>query len=110
MIKIITGDSAEFNFSIVYPGAVDGLPAPDLSEATVVFAIEQVGGKRPVKVEKSVTSPETNIVTYTFTPEETAVLPTGAYKACCKVYYGNEATTVWMENIIVIKGVLGANS
>ena len=109
MIKIITGDSAVFNFSIVYPGAVDGVPAPDLSTSTVAFGLEQVNARYPYKTEKTVVNPATNLVTYTFTPSETENMPEGSYKACCKVYYGNEATTVWMENIVVIKGVLGAN-
>lgn len=104
MIKIITGDSAAFNFAIVYPGAVDGVPTPDLSNTTVIFAIKQ--GK--TLVEKTVVNSDTNILTFTFTPEETKVLPIGAYDACCKVYYGTEATTVWMDKIIVVKGVLDA--
>lgn len=104
MIKIITGDSAVFNFAIVYPGAVDGVPTPDLSNTTVIFAIKQ--GKTLVK--KTIVSSDTNILTFTFTPEETEVLPIGAYDACCKVYYGDKATTVWMDKIIVMKGVLDA--
>lgn len=106
MIKIITGDSAAFNFAIVYPGAVDGVPTPDLSNTTVVFAIKQ--GK--TLVEKTIVNSDTNILTFTFTPEETEVLPIGAYDACCKVYYGDEATTVWMDKIIVVKGVLDAGN
>lgn len=105
MIKIITGDSAAFNFAIVYPGAVDGVPTPDLSNTTVIFAIKQ--GK--TLVEKTIVNSDTNILTFTFAPEETETLPIGAYDACCKVYYGDEATTVWMEKIIVVKGVLDAS-
>lgn len=105
MIKIITGDSAVFNFAIVYPGAVDGVPTPDLSNTTVVFAIKQ--GK--TLVEKSIVNSDTNILTFSLTPEETEVLPIGAYDACCKIYYGDEATTVWLDKIIVMKGVLNAN-
>ena len=104
MIKIITGDSTVFNFAIVYPGAVDGVPTPDLSNDTVKFGLKN---KKTGKIiEKSVTSPATNIVTFSFTPEETAVLSQGLYEGCCKIYYDNEATTVWMQDIVVIKGVL----
>lgn len=105
MIKIITGDSAVFNFALVYPGAVDSVPAPDLSNSTVVFAIKQ--GK--TLVEKTIVNSDTNILTFTLTPEETEVLPLGKYDACCKVYYGEEATTVWMDTIVVVKGVLNAS-
>lgn len=105
MIKVITGDSAVFNFALVYPGAVDGVPTPDLSESTVVFAIKQ----KKIQIEKSIINSDTNILTFILTPEETEKLPLGAYDACCKVYYGDEATTVWMDKIIVMKGVLNAN-
>lgn len=105
MIKIITGDSAVFNFAIVYPGAVDGLPTPDLSNTSVVFALE----KDSFIIKKTITNSDTNILTYTLSPEETASMKPGKYKGCCKIYYGEEATTVWMDTIIVIKGVLGAD-
>ena len=104
MIKIITGDSAVFNFAIVYPGAVDGKPTPDLTNATIVFALK----KDKTLVEKTITGSDTNIVTFSLTPQETASMPAGVYDACCKVYYDNNATTVWMQSITVIKGVLGA--
>lgn len=107
MIKIITGDSAVFNFAIIYPGAVDGVPTPDLSQDTVVFALKnkKVKGK---EIEKSISGPQSNIVTFTLTPQETEKLPMGVYEACCKIYYGENATTVWLQDVMVIKGVLDA--
>ena len=105
MIKIITGDSAVFNFAIVYPGAVDGVPAPDLSNSTVVFAMKKRNGKS-VAFEESVSGPETNVVTFSMTPQESSKLIAGVYDACCKVYSGDAATTVWMGDITVIEGVL----
>lgn len=106
MIKIITGDSAVFNFAIVYPGAVDGVPTPDLSQDTIKFGLKsKTTGKI---IEKSVVGPDTNLVTFSFTPTETAALKQGVYEGCCKVYYGENATTVWMEDIMVAEGVLDA--
>ena len=106
MIKIITGDSATFTFSIVYPGAVDGTPAPDLSDATVVFALK----KDKTLVEKTIANPDTNILYFSLSPEETQRLSAGIYDACCKIYYDSgEAKTVWMDNVTVVKGVLGAD-
>lgn len=105
MIKIITGDTAAFTFSIVYPGAVDGIDFPDLSNTDVVFAL-----KNDKKlIEKTISHPETNVLYFSLSPEETAALKPGLYDACCKVYYASgEAKTVWIGNITVIKGVLGA--
>ena len=108
MIKIITGDSAVFTFSIVYPGAVDGLPAPDLSNTTIKFAIEEQDVRVPHTLEKEIVNSDTNIVRFEFSPQETEGLRPGLYIGCCKIYYGENATTVWMGNIIVKKGVLGA--
>lgn len=108
MITIITGDSAVFNFSVVYPGAVDGLPTPDLSNTTVAFAMEKTETRKPVVIEKKIVNSDTNILSFTFTPQETEAMSAGVYNACCKIYYGSEATTVWMDNILVKKGVLGA--
>lgn len=106
MIKIITGDTATFTFFIVYSGAVDSMPTPDLSEATVVFALKN--GKR--EISKEIVSPPTNVASFTLTAEETATLPSGVYESCCKIYYNNgEAITAWSSSISVIKGVLGAN-
>lgn len=105
MIKIITGDSAVFNFAIVYPGAVDGMPTPDLSTDTIVFAMKnKKTGK--IVVEKTVSNPTTNIITFTLTPQETSALSQGVYESCCKVYYNDNATTVWMQDVMAIKGVL----
>ena len=106
MIKIITGDSAAFNFAIVYPGAVDGVPTPDLSQDTIKFALKN---KKSGKIiEKEISNPDTNILTFTFSPDETAKLSQGVYEGCCKVYYGDNATTVWLEDVMVIQGVLDA--
>lgn len=105
MLKIITGDSASFTFSIVYPGAVDGVPTPDLSNATIAFAMKKRERKNII-IEKTVSNPETNIIEFFLTPEETAQMPAGVWEACCKVYYDNQATTVWMDTINVVEGVL----
>lgn len=105
MIKIITGDSAAFNFAIVYPGAVDGVPAPDLSQDTIKFALKYKKNGR-IYVEKEIVNPATNILMFGLTMDETAELPTGLYEGCCKVYYGENATTVWLQDIMVIKGVI----
>lgn len=107
MIKIITGDSAVFNFAIVYPGAVDGVPTPDLSQDTVKFALKNKKTGR-LYVEKTVSNPDTNLISFSLTSQETAKLPSGTYEGCCKVYYDTEATTVWLEDIMVVKGVLDA--
>lgn len=106
MIKIITGDTSRFTFSIVYSGAVDGLPAPVLDNATVVFALKK---DRHTLTKESV-QPESNIVSFVLTPEETARMSAGVYEACCKIYYEDgSAVTAWADNVTVIKGVLGAD-
>lgn len=106
MIKVITGDTAAFTFSILYPGAVDGVTAPDLSEATVEFAMAY---KNKVVVRKSIVHPDSNIVYFSVSPSETAVLTPGTYEACCKIFFDSgEAKTAWLGDITVIKGVLGA--
>ena len=107
MNKIITGDTAVFTFAILYPGAVDGVPAPDLSNDTVKFALKN---KRTGKVccEKEVANPDTNIITFTLSAEETGTLTAGVYEACCKIYYDGYATTVWAQEFVAIKGVLDA--
>lgn len=107
MVKIITGDSAVFNFAIVYPGAVDGLPTPDLSQDTIKFALKHKKNGR-IYVEKEIINPATNILTFSFTMDETAELPAGLYEGCCKVYYGENATTVWQQDVMVVEGVLDA--
>ena len=108
MIKIITGDTATFTFTILYPGAVDGVENPDLSQANVVFAMVKTGATR-VAVEKTIRHPASNIVYFSLSPQETAGLSTGVYNACCKIYFDDgEAKTAWMGDITVIKGVLNA--
>ena len=108
MIKIITGDTATFTFTILYPGAVDGVENPDLSAATVVFAMKRAGANK-VSIEKEIVHPESNIVYFSLSPEDTSALATGVYNACCKIYFDNgEAKTAWMGDITVIKGILNA--
>lgn len=108
MIKIITGDTATFTFTILYPGAVDGVENPDLSHARVVFAMVKTATSR-VAIEKTILHPESNIVYFSLNPQETAGLSTGVYNACCKIYFDDgEAKTAWMGDITVIKGVLNA--
>ena len=108
MIKIITGDTATFTFTILYPGAVDGVQNPDLSQTTVAFAMKKPGVAK-IAVEKTITHPQSNIVYFSLTPQETAALTAGVYNACCKIYFENdEAKTAWMGDITVIKGVLNA--
>lgn len=108
MIKIITGDTATFTFSIIYPGAVDGVPNPDLSSASVTFAMKRSGATK-LAIEKTITHPESNIVYFALTPEETAGLAQGVYNACCKVYFDSgEAKTAWLGDITVVKGLLDA--
>lgn len=111
MLKIITGDSANFTFSIVYPGAVDGVEFPDLSDADVVFALKRNLNDATPVIEKRIVKPDTNIVYFSLTPTETASLVQGVYHACCKLYYeSGNAKTVWLGDITVIKGVLGAGN
>jgi hypothetical protein len=108
MIKIITGDTATFTFTILYPGAVDGVENPDLSTATVVFAMQKSGSSKIV-IEKEIVHPESNIVYFSLAPEETSALTAGVYNACCKIYFDNgEAKTAWLGDVTVIKGILNA--
>lgn len=111
MNKIITGDSVEFTFSVLYAGAVASQPAPDLSDCDAVFAIKRnkTDPDSKVFVKKTITSPATNILTFELSAEETARMQEGTYSACCKLYYTNDdEITVWMDDLVVIKGVLGA--
>lgn len=111
MNKIITGDSAGFTFSILYAGAVDGKDAPDLTACDVVFAVKKNRTDPDSKAlaKKIISKPDTNIVYFELTAEETARMSVGTYSACCKLYYdsGTELT-VWMDELTVVKGVLGA--
>lgn len=111
MQKIISGDSQGFTFSILYAGSVDGKEKPDLSAADVVFAIKKNSEDPDNKalVYKTVSAPDSNIVYFEITPEESARLKPGTYPACCKIYYNSgSAVTVWLDTIMVTKGVLGA--
>lgn len=111
MNKIITGDTAGFTFSILYAGAIDGKDAPDLTACDVVFAIKKnkIDPDTKVIVKKTISAPDTNIVYFELTAEETAKMNPGTYSACCKLYYNSGTElTVWLEDITVIKGVLGA--
>lgn len=112
MNKIITGDTSGFTFSILYAGAVDGKDAPDLSACDVVFAVKRNKTDPDSKaiIKKTISAPDSNIVYFEITPEESAKMAIGVYSACCKLYYNSgTALTVWMDDITVIKGVLGAN-
>ena len=112
MNKIITGDTAVFTFSVLYEGAVADKEAPDLSNCDAVFAMKKsvVDPDTKVVVKKTISSPTTNILSFEVSASETASLAQGVYTACCKLYYTNgEEATIWMGNITVIKGVLGAN-
>lgn len=111
MNKIITGDTAGFTFSILYSGAVDGQDTPDLTQCNVVFAVKRnkTDPDTKVIVTKTIAHPDTNIVYFELTPEETAKMAVGVYSACCKLYYeSGTALTVWMDDLTVVKGVLGA--
>lgn len=111
MQKIISGDSQGFTFSILYAGAVDGKETPDLTAADVVFAIKKNIDDPDNKalIYKTISAPESNIVYFEITDEETQKLKPGTYPACCKIYYNSgSAVTVWLDTIMVVKGVLGA--
>ena len=111
MQKIITGDSKGFTFSILYAGAIDGKEAPDLSASDVVFAVKKDSADPDSKalIYKTVHAPETNIVYFEISAQESASLKPGSYPACCKIYYNSgSAITVWLDTIMVTKGVLGA--
>lgn len=112
MNKIITGDSAGFTFSILYSGAIDGKETPDLSACDVVFAIKAdlKDSDSKALVKKVISAPDTNIVHFELTKEETASMKPGVYRGCCKLYYNSgSAITVWLEDVMVVKGVLGAD-
>lgn len=112
MNKIITGDSAGFTFSILYAGAVDGKDAPDLTACDVVFAVKKskLDPDSKAIVKKVISAPDTNIVYFELTAEETTKMNPGTYSACCKLYYNSgTAKTVWLDEIVVTKGVLGAD-
>lgn len=108
MLKIITGDSAGFTFSIVYAGMVADMPAPDLSACTVKFMIKASMTDSDYKAvfAQAIVNPDTNIVHFQLDPADTAKLKQGTYKAACKLFYdsGTELT-VWQGDIIVATGV-----
>ena len=111
MNKIITGDTSGFTFSILYEGAIDGKEAPDLSACDVVFAVKKNVNDPDSKaiIKKTISAPDTNIVYFEITPEESSTMPVGVYSACCKLYYNSGvALTVWLDEVMVVKGVLGA--
>lgn len=113
MLKIITGDSQGFTFSILYAGSVDGKEKPDLTGADVVFAIKKDSSDPDSKalIYKTIQSPESNIVYFEITAEESSKLKPGTYPACCKVFYNSgAAVTVWLDTIMIVKGVLGARN
>ena len=104
MIRILTGDTEKFIFTIVYSDGSEQ-SVPDLSEATVVFAIEK---EQPI-ITKSVVHSGSNIIVFELTPEETDAIPPSVYSACCKIYYDDGVEkTVWNDSIAVVKGVLSA--
>lgn len=111
MNKIITGDTAVFTFSVLYEGAVADKTAPDLSDCDVVFAMKKsvVDPDTKTVIKKTISSPDTHILSFEVSASETAALKQGVYVACCKLYRdGGDEQTIWMGNITVIKGVLGA--
>lgn len=111
MNKIITGDTVIFTFSVLYEGAVASKEAPDLSESDVVFAIKRrkTDPDSKVFVKKTIENPDTNILNFELTAQETSRMVEGTYSACCKIYFDSgEEKTVWMDDLVVIKGVLGA--
>lgn len=112
MNKIITGDSAGFTFTILYAGAVDGKDAPDLTACDVVFAVKKnlTDADSKAVAIKTISAPDTNIVYFELSKEETSKMTPGVYYGCCKLYYNSgTAKTVWLGEIVVTKGVLGAN-
>ncbi|MBR2008280.1 MAG: hypothetical protein IKA01_09960 [Alistipes sp.] len=108
MLKIITGDSAGFTFSIVYAGMVADIAAPDLSACTVKFMVKASLADSDYKAVfvQEIVNPDTNIVHFQLNPSDTAKLKQGTYKAACKLFYdsGTELT-VWQGDIIVAAGV-----
>lgn len=108
MLKIITGDSAGFTFSIVYAGAAADMPAPDLSACTVRFMVKVNPADSDYKAvfAQEIVNPDTNIVHFQMSPADTGKLKQGTYKAACKLFYesGTELT-VWQGDIIVTLGV-----
>lgn len=108
MLKIITGDTAGFTFSLVYPGAVADKGTPDLSNTTVKFILKKSINDPDSKAvfTQEIKNPETNKVYFEIPPETTGVLKAGTYKAGCKLYYeGGLEITAWSDDILVVKGV-----
>lgn len=111
MIKITTGDTAGFTFSLVYPGDVADHPVPDISNTTVRFIIKKNVNEPDYKAVfmQEIVHPETNIVHFEMKPEDTAKLISGTYKAGCKLFYDNGLElTVWSDDILATKGVFDA--
>lgn len=108
MLKIITGDTAGFTFSLVYPGAVADKGTPDLTNATVKFIVKKNindPDSRAVFTQE-IQNPETNKVYFEMSADATGKLHAGTYKAGCKLYYeGGLEQTVWADDILVVKGV-----
>ncbi len=108
MLKIITGDSAGFTFSIVYAGMVADIAAPDLKECSVKFMMKSSETDPDYKAVfvQSIEHPDTNIVHFLMESKDTAKLKQGTYKAACKLFYDNGTQiTVWQGDIVAIKGV-----
>lgn len=111
MIKIITGDTAGFTFSIVSPGAVDSTPAPDLSAASIKFMLKRSIDLSDYKAafSQTIVHPDTNILHFEMSGEDTGALVAGTYKAGCKIYYDDGPEhTLWEGDVMVVKGVFNA--
>lgn len=87
---------------------VADMPAPDLSACVVKFMIkkdENDPDNKAVFVQQ-IDRPDTNMVHFSMTAEETSKLKEGVYKGACKLFYDNgPELTVWQDNITVIIGV-----
>jgi len=108
MLKIITGDTIGFTFSIVFAGAVATTPAPDLSACTVKFMVKKSLSDADSKAAfvQEIVNPESNIVYFTMSPEDSGKLKPGGYKAACKLFYDNGTElTIWQSDLIVTQGV-----
>lgn len=108
MVNIITGDSAEFTFTVTYAGMVADMVAPDLTACTVKFMIKKDANDPDSKAlfVQSITHPDTNIVHFMMSPAETTKLKPGVCKGACKLFYDSGTQlTVWQDNITITTGV-----
>lgn len=109
VIKLITATTQGLTYSVVLEGGSG--QQPDLSFITAKLMVKKsvYDSDKKAFITKSIVHPESNLLYFELTAEETAKLSSGKYSMALKLFYDSGAEVALREDVLLVtKGVFDA--